>query len=216
MKQRVLSVAILLIAALLLAACPSPTPAPTAVPATPTPDGWSKYETAELTIWLPVSWTVLNVGSQDLETAFAQFQKTNPELSKVIGSSQALQGMLFWGFNTQSQAPGFTDYLTIQRTAGATADLPSDVTAVTERYRQLGLTITESRADLQIGGRPAARIVYTYPITVIEGQQATVNGTQYIVATAADLWVVTFTTGTEQQAALAPVFEQSAQSLRIK
>ena len=104
-----LSSAVVLFAGTVLTACPGPkttptpipaTATPTAIPATPTPDGWVQHQSGDVTISLPRDWDVLELGKADLQTVFAEFQQSNPELAKVIGSADALQGVALWAFRT--------------------------------------------------------------------------------------------------------------------
>ena len=111
---RTLILGVALITALLLTGCPAPTPptpatptvvpatpTPTTVPAAPTPDGWTEHQSGDVTISLPTDWEVLALSQGDLQAVFADFQKTNPELAKIIGSAEALQGVALWAFKSR-------------------------------------------------------------------------------------------------------------------
>jgi hypothetical protein len=222
-------VVILLLAGLLAACTPTPapvtptaTPPPTAtpLPVTPTPAGWVQHQTADLTIWLPDTWEVLEVTQADLESIYADFQKNNPELATVIGSAEALKGVSLWAFNTASKSPGFTDNLNIRRTplgGQQVTDMQKEILdPVLAQYKQLGFNVSDSKGDLKIGDQPAARIAYTFEMAGGDGQPMKAEGQQYVVATATDLWILSFTAGPGQSAALAPVIEQIAQSFRAK
>jgi hypothetical protein len=76
--------------------------------------------------------------------------------------------------------------------------------------------IGESKADLKIGDQPAAAISYTFPIVAGDGKSISADGRQYLVLTQSDLWILSYTLGPGQAAALAPSVEQSAQSFRAK
>ena len=63
---------------------------------------------------------MLALSQGDLQAVFADFQKTNPELAKIIGSAEALQGVALWAFKTGgADAAGgnatFADNLNIRR-----------------------------------------------------------------------------------------------------
>lgn len=210
--------AILLLASVLLAGCPGPTVTP--APQTPTPDGWLKHETADLVIWLPKSWEVLKLGQADLNAVFAEFQKTNPQLARLIGSADALQGVSLWAFNRPATADATTvDNLNIRRAPLAgqpTASLQQVVEQVLLQYRQLGFTVGETRTDLQIGGQPAARIAFSFPMTGPDGRPTVAENRQYLIVTGTDLWVLSYAASPGQIGVLASVFEQSAQSFRAK
>jgi len=233
---RTLILGVALITALLLTGCPAPTPAtpaaPTVVPATPPPPtpttpapvGWTEHQSGEVTISLPADWEVLALSQGDLQAVFADFQKTNPELAKIIGSAEALQGVALWAFQgAGDDATGadaaFTDNLNIRRSplGGQKITDMTDVTpAILDQYRKLGFELGATETDLQIGGYPAAHIAFSYPVILSDGASAKLSGDQYLVATPTDLWILSYSAGPGNEDALKPVFEQSAQSFRVK
>jgi len=221
---------VILIVALLLTGClpagpATPTvvpatPTPTAVPAAPTPDGWTEHQAGDVTISLPADWEVLALSQGDLQAVFADFQKTNPELAKIIGSAEALQGVALWAFKSAGgDAAAFADNLNIRRSplGGQKVTAMADVTpAILDQYRKLGFELGATETDLQIGGHPAAYIAFSYPVTLPDGKSAKVNGHQYLVATPTDLWILSYSAGPGNEDALKPVFERSAESFRAK
>ena len=230
---RTLILGVALITALLLTGCPAPTPptpatptvvpatpTPTTVPAAPTPDGWTEHQSGDVTISLPTDWEVLAFSQGDLQAVFADFQKTNPELAKIIGSAEALQGVALWAFKAAGGTDSaFADNLNIRRSplGGQKITSMGDVTpAILDQYRKLGFELGATETDLQIGGRPAAHIAFSYPVTLPDGTSAKLNGHQYLVATPTDLWILSYSAGPGNEDALKPVFEQSAASFRAK
>lgn len=217
---RVLVVLAGLLAAFLMAACPRPTPAPPTVAAvTPTPEGWVQHTSADVTIWLPKEWQVLEPGDGDLQTIFADFRKNNPELARIIGSAEALQGVSLWAFKTGSQDAVFVDNMNIRRNplgARKIEKMEEIVGPVLDQYRQLGFEIGKSEADLWIGGHPAAHISYSFQLAGSDGKPTRLSGSQYLVATPTDLWILSFSAAPGSEIALAAIFEQSAQSFSVK
>jgi hypothetical protein len=222
-----------LIAVLLLASCQPATPVPptaappastpTAVPPAPTPSGWTEQRSGDVTISLPADWEVLALSQGDLQAVFADFQKTNPELAKIIGSAEALQGVALWAFKSADAAGGtdsaFADNLNIRRSplGGQKITDMADVTpAILDQYRKLGFELGATETDLQIGGYPAAHIAFSYPVTLPDGTGAKLNGHQYLVATPTDLWILSYSAAPGNEDALKPMFEQSAESFRVK
>ena len=93
----------------------------------------------------------------------------------------------------------------------------ADVTpAILDQYRKLGFELGATETDLQIGGHPAAHIAFSYPVTLPDGTSAKLSGQQYLVATPTDLWVLSYSAAPGNEDALKPMFEQSAQSFRVK
>jgi len=232
---RTLILGVALITALLLTGCPAPTPptpaaptvvpgtpTPTAVPAAPTPDGWTEHQSGDVTISLPADWEVLALSQGDLQAVFADFQKTNPELAKIIGSAEALQGVALWAFKSagaDAADAAFADNLNIRRSPldGQKITSMADVTpAILDQYRKLGFELGATETDLQIGGRPAAHIAFSYPVTLPDGTSAKLNGNQYLVATPTDLWILSYSAGPGDDGVMRPVFEQSAESFRTR
>lgn len=218
---RTLAIVPLIAMLLLLTACPGPKPTPTATPApTATPDtGWVEHTTGDMAISLPKEWEVLELGSSDIETLFAEFQRTNPELAKIIGSAEALQGVSLWAFNRTDPDATFVDNLNIRRSAleGQKIEKMQDVVdAVVGQYKQIGFEVTQTQADLRVGELPAAQLAYQFEVTGSDGQPAKVTGHQYLVASATDLWILSYSAAPDNDAVLAPIFEKSAMSFRLK
>ena len=216
--------------ALLSAGCPAPVPpTPTRVPATPTRvpavtatpalAGWTEHPADNATIALPDDWEVLALNQDDVQAIFAKFQQSNPELAKIIGSAEALQGVTLWAFKTGDADAAFAENLNIRRSplSGQKIVNMADVTpAIIDQYRQLGFEVGTTETDRQIGGHPAAHIAYSYPVTLPDSTSAELNGHQYLVATPTDLWILSYSAAPGSENAMRPVFEQSAQSFRVK
>lgn len=220
-KRHTVAIVALIAMLLLLTACPGPKPTPTPTPApTATPDtGWVDHTADDMAISLPKEWEVLELGSADIETLFTEFQRTNPDLAQVIGSAEALQGVSLWAFNRADPNAAFVDNLNIRRSAldGQKIEKMQDVVdAVVAQYKQIGFEVTQTRADLQVGGLPAAHLAYNFEVTGSDGQPAKVTGHQYLVASATDLWILSYSASPNSDATLAPIFEKSAMSFRVK
>ena len=229
---------VILIAALLLTGCPAPVPpTPTVVPASPTPAsptpatptptpaptapaGWTAHQSGDVTISLPVDWEVLALTQGDLQAVFAEYQKSNPELAKIIGSAEALQGVALWAFRTAGGTDtAFADNLNIRRSplgSQKITTMDEVLPAIIDQYRQLGFEVGVTETNLQIGGYPAAHLAYSYPIVLADDTTTKLNGQQYLVATPTDLWILSYSATPGSEDVLKPVFEQSAESFRVK
>jgi hypothetical protein len=195
-------------------------PAPAVTPAasiTPLPAGWVEHRTQDLALWLPAAWEVLEFGQGDLEKIYADFQAQNPRLAQIIGSADALQGVSLWAFGPANSGAVFVDNLNVRRAALAgqqITDMKAVVDPIVAQYRELGFSGISSTADLRIGDRPAAYITYSFPFTGSDGQPGQVNGHQYLLATATDLWILSYASGPDATSASAATFAQSANSFR--
>lgn len=234
---RLLAVFLAVLLAVQLAGCRSrPRPTPTVVPtlspmptvtasvATPlpvatTPAGWVEHQTAQLSIWLPIDWEVLDLSSGDLQAIFARLEQSNPNLARIIGGPENLQGTLFWGVRQTPAMATFADNLNIRRASldgQRLASMADVVNPVVAQYRELGFTVIASDTNLTIGGHMAAQIVYRFPFYLLDGGQTSVEGRQYLIVTPTDLWILSFSASPDTVMALTPVFERSAQSFRVK
>ena len=191
---------------------------PTTIPGTPTPEGWTRHETPRLILWLPATWTTLEVDQGDLNDLFAEFQAHNPDLAGIIGGPESLQGVYLWAFDNTGADPTVNN-LNIRRSelgSSQGADMELLVGSIVGQYRQLGFDIEETLANLNIGGFPAARIAYSFAMTNSAGQAITAKGYQYLVAAGANLWILSYTIDPALTAAVLPVIEQSAESFQAK
>lgn len=202
----------------------APTPTATAPAATPLPTvtvsaGWMEHQTSQLSIWLPIDWEILDPSTGDLQALFAGLEQSNPNLARIIGSPENLQGTLFWGFRQMPPAATFADNLNIRRaplSGQPLVNMKDVVDPVVAQYRELGFAVTAADTNLTIGGHPAARIAYSFPLYLSDGGQTSVEGRQFLIATPTDLWILSYSASPETIAALTPVFERSAQSFRAR
>jgi len=195
------------------------TPTPTPLPGTPTPAGWTEHKSGDVTIWLPREWEVLALNQGDLQAIFTEFQKSNPELAKIIGSAEALQGVALWAFKSSAIEAAFADNLNIRRSplGGQKITRMEEVLpAIIDQYRQLGFELGVTETNRQIGGYPAAHIAYSYPVVLADGTTTRLDGHQYLVASATDLWILSYSAVPGSEDAMKSVFEQSAESFRVK
>lgn len=219
--------------ALLLVGCPgpaqptatpaSPTPAPpTQAPATPTPDGapsmaWVEQQTDLLTIRLPSDWKVIDVGAGDAQAIFDELKASDPDLAAIVGSAEAFQGTVFWAFRDVDAS--FAENVNIRRTpleGERIEDMQAVIDAVVAQYQEVGFQVTASDAKLSIGGQPAGHIAFSFELNAASDQPTSIHGRQYVVATDTDLWILSYSASLDSITALAPVFEQSALSFRVK
>ncbi len=178
-----------------------------------------EHQTAQLSIWLPVDWDVLDLSTGDLQAIFARLEQTNPNLARIIGGPEHLQGTLFWGVRQTPLDATFADNLNIRRTplnGQPLSSMAEVVDPVVAQYRELGFTVTAADTSLIIGGHMAAQIVYSFPFYLLDGKQTSVEGRQYLIATPTDLWILSYSASPDTVAALTPVFERSAQSFKAR
>jgi hypothetical protein len=204
---------------------PSPAPQPTLEgPSAPAQDSarpaevWEEHETDDLYIRLPGGW---RAGTPEAAVAhLPAFQQGNPDLAGLLGVAGSGAAAVFSAPHAASASKEFADNLTIRRTASDGRGIepaPEIAAAVAAQYRQLGFDVVETTTGVEIGGLPAASIVYTFAAALTgDGEPISLGGLQVLVAAPAELWILTYTTRSDRFAALRPVFEESARSFRVK
>lgn len=222
------AVALLLISA--LAACgagdeptatpvpPTPTPAPSATPAPSLPAGWTSHETDLFSLALPSSWEALDLSDEDITAVFGEMESSNPELAQLVGSAENLQGAALWAFNMDSRTAGFTDNVNVRSfdLGGETVDdLGPMLDPLAEQYAQMGFDVQERVDDLQVGGRPAARITYDYTVNTADLGAVKALGRQYIVVGNSNVWILSYTVGDAAGDEGMAIIDQSAQTFQV-
>lgn len=228
-RSHALRLATLLLTIGLLAACPRPaTPTPTPLPPTlapptdtpePAPAGWIDHAAGTARLALPADWQVLDLSAGDAAALFASFQASNPDLAALIGNVEALQGAALWAYHSAGPAASFSENVNVRRFdqgTTAAADLAAAIEPIVAQYRELGFIVTATRTDLQIDSLPAAYIAYTLPFARANGQAMVLHGYQYLIASPTETWILSYAAGSETAAEMAPVFEQSARTFRVK
>jgi hypothetical protein len=203
------------------AAAPSPpaatvAPTPTPAPQPTKPDAaWTEVRTEELVLRMPASWQVDQAG--DAAAALPAFAEGNPELAGFLGGAR-LEGV-FSARDRASSTRGIADNLNIRRTAtdgGGGERLAEIAAGVAAQYKKLGLNVQETATGIEIGGLPAARIVTAFAAAGRGGANQDLIGWQLLVAAPDALWILTYTTTAERSAGLREVFEESAESFRVR
>ncbi len=229
---------IFLLSVAVLAGCrarPTPAPAPTRTPAasptavamatpvrptaSPRLAGWTEHRGADFALWLPESWTALEPGADGLTARFAGLQAQNPLLAGILGSADALHDAVFWAFGPTTPDAAFADNLNIRRASlgGQPApDMAALIQPIIEQYRQLAFADIAAQTDLVIAGHAAAHITYSFPFTGRDGASGQITGHQYLVATDADLWILSYAAGPAADPGAAALFAQSAQTFVMR
>jgi hypothetical protein len=94
--------------------------------------------------------------------------------------------------------------------------MPGIAATIADQYRRLGFDVPEITTSIEVGNLPAARIVCNFSVEGRDGKTDALSGLQLLVAAPDDLWILTYTTRSDRFAALRTVFEESAQSFRVK
>jgi len=194
--------------------------APTAVLASPDPApsaAWTEHPTEALSIRLPANWLTVEPDAE--VERLSAFQQKNPELAGFLGGAGPLTEVAFSAQDESGAAESLANNLNIRRTAldgQGGESLPEIAATISAQYRQLGFEVAETIPRVEIGGLPAARLVYTFSIAGQDGAMTALSGLQVLVAAPADLWILTYTAQSDRFAALRPVFEESARSFRVR
>jgi hypothetical protein len=198
--------------------------APTAAPLlpagthTPSPtSGWQEVTGASFSLLLPASWTTLELTSSDADAMFHEFELKSKDLAKALGGPEALRGVELWAF-APAQNPAFTDNLNIRRLPleGQTIERMSEVIpAMVDQYEEFSFRIIEADAGRIIDGLQAAYMRLDYELEGANAAMMPVTCHQYLIASEADLWILSFSAGPTAPANTGQVFASIAESFRV-
>jgi hypothetical protein len=192
---------------------PTSTPAPTATllpTASPTPityeslipAGWKQFksETAPgMEIWLPPSYILQT--EQDQKTSIPILQGADDE---------ALRTILLLKDTTSSPYLIFTTFEMDTRTVFA-SDLEAMIDAEFGTLMRSGRLSERDVFEFVIGDTPARRLIFDINVSGVNGGLAI-----YVVQVGQDVWYLSFATAFNELYTRLPVFDQIAQTFRVK
>jgi hypothetical protein len=184
----------------------TPTPRPTM---TPIP-GWEKFEGTGIEIWLPEHFVGGNI-SENLDLISEQIKSLGPEYEPYL--QQILQNPSMFSLWAYDSELGSSRYLT---NIGITTDKVSSLvpidTYTDESVSQLPDTFHLLERDrVTLNGRDARRLVVEMKLPGISAKAL-----MYILVDGNTVWLITYTTASDEFDSRLPVFEQSANTFNIK
>jgi hypothetical protein len=224
---------VLVLALLLAAGCspqsatasPTPTPTPTPSPSPTTslvPSGWTTLARPAdaFSISIPPTWRAIDMDPQTMSAAFQTMVEQNP----IIGQSYSLeqiqamtqQGIKVMAFDFGASTPGvFTNMSVIHQT------LPSEMSM--DVFSQLASAQVEVQFKMpappkieaaKVGSIDGRLISYEFPLQTANGAfNALIS--QYVALRGKEVYILTFTTRSEDMARYRPIFDQIAANFAL-
>ncbi len=184
----------------------TPTPRPTM---TPIP-GWKKFEGTGSELWLPEHFVGGNI-SENLDLISEQIKPMGPEYEPYIQPILQNPSMFsLWAYDSEI---GASRYLA---TIGVTTDkvsrpVPLDVYTDSSVSQFPSTFSLLERDKATLNDRDARRLVIE-----LKSPNITVKALMYILMDGNTVWMVTYTTASEEFDRRLPIFEQSATTFNIK
>jgi len=191
---------------------PTFTPDPTDTPlATPTPmPGWKKFTGKSIELWLPESYEGGDV-KQDLEVIVESVRRLGPDFeqtAQMIEQNPALFAL--WAFDSEVGESGFLTNVNVGQErifSAITIDIYLDVMVA----KLPGAWRVTEREIVSLDRYQAGRIVTQFTVYGTSGKQLV-----YAIKHDNTMWIITYSTHTDEYDQRLPVFEQSARTFVIQ
>jgi hypothetical protein len=182
--------------------------------------GWPFYEVAAegFGLALPPDWRQFDMDPKRFQAKYDEVMAKNPELAHLLSNArqQIANGVKFFGFDQATVGTGFATNVNVLRhpiPPGQTLD-----TVVAETIRQIdgvpevAKPVVHERVTLASGARE--RLRYNISMRSPDGKSNVLVITQYIVVKGTDSYIVTMTTGRDQEDKYAKTFDGIGRSFR--
>lgn len=157
--------------------------------------GWTTHSFGQYAVQLPPTWQTIPLTKEDMERAVESFGSANPALAQVmrqfIASGQFAQ-MQFFAVDTNSYGTNI-NAITQPRPAGIAPDqlLAQVIKVLPSAIPDIHIISADTKQ--RVGGLPAGRVVYDFPINDPSGQTITVRGVQWYIVGTSDIVILTIT-----------------------
>ena len=162
------------------------------------PDDWTVRDAGPLSLALPPTWLTFSLDQRDFEARAEQIAADNPALAGVTEMmirTRAFEQYQFLAFDSAAtgEFAANVNVLSLALPGAVRSDEIATVIA-TELPRQVaGISIERTVAGLDVNGRDAALVSYSYPFVAASGRTITIAGRQFYVIAGARLYIVTVT-----------------------
>ena len=211
MKTRNRSITIFLLAlGLLVLSCSLSGKAantPTPIPPTSIP-GWEKYSGSGIELWMPQNFDGGDLAN-DLDVIVERLKSLGPQYESIASTiEQNPSAFVLLIYDTKMGSSGFlTNVNVVKEKVLSSMTLDSYLDSSVNQLTPLGFTIAE-REIKQLEGGKAGRLV-------IEADALQAKEVMYILKDKSTMWVITYTTGMSEFNNRLPMFEQSANTIKI-
>ena len=208
-----------------LTACGSaPAQTPTAtIAAAPLPVDWQRIDLGKLTLALPAEWVLTSPEELDVSNAVTEMAVQNPQLKAVLEQGRIALGsgqVQLIAYDVAPERLGATAFPTNLRVGQQTFAEAPTLNAVSDANEQelratAGFSDVE-RTAIMLGDQSATRLRSTLRVNDPLGEQLQLTLEQYLVLQDKELYIITLTTPTSQQAAYRPIFDQILATTRLE
>ena len=208
-NQRAITFFLLAISLLSLSCSLSGKAASTSTPIHPISiPGWEKFSGAGIELWMPASFEGGDLAN-DLDVILKQLRALGPEYQKVADMiEQNPESFVLLVYDSKIGATGFLTNVNVTRQqvlSGMKLDAYLD--ANSSQLGTLGFTVLEQKI-VQLDNYEAGRLV-------IQSDALKAKEVMYIIKVKNTMWITTYTTGISEFSSRLPVFEQSANTIKI-
>lgn len=194
--------AILLGCAALSKAAPSPQPSLTPIP------GWKEFSAPGVSLWLPDSFQGGDL-ENDLDLITEQLKSRGAEYEAVAKMiEQNRSAFIIWAFDSNLSPGRPLANVNLVKERVLSAVNPENYVDAIQSQLPSDFSITE-RKKIKLEHYEALRLI-------IEMREPSIKEAMYIIKSGNTMWVVTYATGADEFEARLPIFEQSANTLRVE
>ena len=186
---------------------PSSEPQPTFVPATPIPD-WEKFEAEGVELWMPSIYVGGDVDN-DLDVIIERGKSLGPKYKEMVDmlekNSSAFILLIFDPYVGPSG--GMTNVNVVKEKVLSTITIDKYLEALSSQFVSYSFQVLE-QSIVQLDNYPAGKLV-------IQSNDLHVKEVMYVIKVKSTMWVTTYATGISEYSARRPVFEKSANTIKI-
>lgn len=199
-------------------------PAPVAtIAAAALPADWQRIDLPQAQLALPPQWAVVAAEDIDLSGTIEEAAAQNPELQALLerGQAELVAGtvqLIAYDLDPASlEAAAYPANLRIGRQTYPEAPALAAVSDVNEQELKSDPSFQEvQRAPVELSGRAATRLTSKLPINDSTGNPLNLALEQYLLIDDKDVYIISFTLPTEQQARYRSNIDQILATLRFR
>lgn len=180
------------------------TPEPTPIP------GWQLFEGDEVELWLPDSFEGGNL-EEDLPVVVDALRNLGPDFIEIAATIENNpEAFAIWAFDSQMGSPGFLTNVNVTREQVLSVVSLDDYLDAVSRQLGPGFEIL-SQEKVQLNGTEAGLLEIALQLPEVNARELV-----YIMKEGNTIYALTYATHEEEWEERRPVFEQSAQTFRVK
>lgn len=182
---------------------------PTLTPILTTPiPGWEKFSSGNVELWMPANFDGGDL-TNDLDVIIQRMRSFGPEYQKLadmIEKNPSAVTLLV--FDTQVGSSGFlTNVNVIKEPVISTMGMQTYLDSTSKQFPSIGFNVIEI-GIVQLDNYQAGRLV-------VQADALKAKEAMYIIKVKSVMWVITYSTGISEFENRLPIFEKSANTIKI-